>query len=293
MTPFFTTTLAAAANAGDTNIKVASVTAPASPGKTINIDTGAADREPRRSSRSAPRARAARASRSTAALGSAHASGVPVTPAGQKINVDTGAGRETATIGRRDGRRGRDRPDADGCARQRARERRPGRRRDDQRRGRPQRRQPGDRERSRTSAPPARPAPASTFTPALDARPLGRRRTWRTTAAPQTGHTGDIGGVPLVQPPPPGSAPGTRLRPGGRAARDQRRELVVVERLRRPLVGRDADPPEHDGDAHACRRSAPRCCRRPRSTGRGTSTSRGRRGASASAASPRRRTTSR
>ena len=27
--------------------------------------------------------------------------------------------------------------------------------------------------------------------------------------APQTGHTGDIGGVPLVQPPPPGAAPGT------------------------------------------------------------------------------------
>jgi hypothetical protein len=29
-----------------------------------------------------------------------------------------------------------------------------------------------------------------------------------TTSAPQAGHTGDIGGVPLVQPPPPGSAPG-------------------------------------------------------------------------------------
>lgn len=27
--------------------------------------------------------------------------------------------------------------------------------------------------------------------------------------APQAGHTGDIGGVPLVQPPPPGSAPGS------------------------------------------------------------------------------------
>src|SRR5262249_3541543 len=26
---------------------------------------------------------------------------------------------------------------------------------------------------------------------------------------PQTGHTGDIGGVPLVQPPPPGSPPGS------------------------------------------------------------------------------------
>jgi hypothetical protein len=30
-----------------------------------------------------------------------------------------------------------------------------------------------------------------------------------TVTAPQTGHTGDIGGVPLVQPPPPGAAPGT------------------------------------------------------------------------------------
>src|SRR5206468_681393 len=29
------------------------------------------------------------------------------------------------------------------------------------------------------------------------------------SAAPQVGHTGDIGGVPLVQPPPPGSPPGS------------------------------------------------------------------------------------
>jgi carboxyl-terminal processing protease len=42
VTPFFTTTLAAAANAGDTNIKVASIAAMVA-GQTINIDAGAAD----------------------------------------------------------------------------------------------------------------------------------------------------------------------------------------------------------------------------------------------------------
>ena len=57
------------------------------------------------------------------------------------------------------------------------------------------------------------------FTPAL-ARDHGSARTSREHAAPQAGHTGDIGGVPLVQPPPPGAAPGTRLRPRRRPARE-------------------------------------------------------------------------
>ena len=71
-----------------------------------------------------------------------------------------------------------------------------------------------------------------------------------TTTAPQVGHTGDIGGVPLVQPPPPGSAPGSVCGRVVVPVQSQRRQLVDVERLRRALVARDADPPEHDGDAH-------------------------------------------
>ena len=87
-----------------------------------------------------------------------------------------------------------------------------------------------------------------TFTPALT------RNHWvavnvANAAANQAGHTGDIGGVPLVQPPPPGSAPGTVC---GRVVVPlavQRRQLVDVERLRRPLLGGDADHAEHDGGA--------------------------------------------
>ena len=48
-----------------------------------------------------------------------------------------------------------------------------------------------------------------TFTPALVRDRTRSALTSANSAAPQVGHTGDIGGVPLVQPPPPGAAPGS------------------------------------------------------------------------------------
>ena len=206
VTPFFTTTLAAAANAGDTNIKVASIAAMVA-GQTINIDTGAAD-ESRVIASVGTAGATGTGVTLTAALGSAHASGVPVTPAGQGIKVDTGAGQESATI------------QVVGTA--------------------------GAAGTGLTLTAPLSQAHAAgaqvddaqirveidysggnqevvnvtnvgtaggggtgvDFTPAL------ARNHWfgvrvAATTAPQTGHTGDIGGVPLVQPPPPGAAPGS------------------------------------------------------------------------------------
>ena len=102
--PFFTTTLAAAANAGDTNIKVANVTELVA-GPTINIDTGAARREPCHPvRRHGGRNRHGRHADVGARLGARERS--PVTPAGQKVNVDTGAGqRDGDGPGRRHRRR--------------------------------------------------------------------------------------------------------------------------------------------------------------------------------------------
>ena len=116
MTPFFTTTLAAAANAGDTNIKVASITAMVA-GQTINIDTGAAVES--RVIQSVGTAGATGTGVTlTAPLSLAHASGAPVTPAGQQINVDTGAAsRDGDDPGRRHRRRDGHRPDAHRSAR--------------------------------------------------------------------------------------------------------------------------------------------------------------------------------
>ena len=99
VTPFFATTLAAAANAGDTNIKVASVT---EHGRRQD-DQRRHRREPVESAviQSVGTAGATGTGVTlTAPLALAHASGAPVTLAGQPVNVDTGAGAETGTIRR-------------------------------------------------------------------------------------------------------------------------------------------------------------------------------------------------
>jgi hypothetical protein len=204
--PFFTTTLAAAANAGDTNIKVASVTAMVA-GKTINIDSGGAS-ESRVIASVGTAGATGTGVTLTAALSSAHASGVPVTPAGQQINVDTGAAQEVATIqtvgtagatgtgltltaplslAHASGAQVADHSinvDVD---------------------------QSGGNQETVTVVNVGTAGAGGTgvdFTPAL-VRDHVTGAHVATITAPQTGHTGDIGGVPLVQPPPPGSAPGT------------------------------------------------------------------------------------
>ena len=206
VTPFFTTTLAAAANAGDTNIKVASVTTLAA-GQTINIDSGGASE-----SRTIATVGTAGATGTgvtlTAALASAHASGVPVTPAGQQILIDPGAGSETATI-QTVGTAGAagtgltlTAPLANAHA--------SGAQVDD-RSINIEVDQSGGNQETVTVTNVGTAGGGGTgidFTPALI------RNHWfgvhvATTTAPQVGHTGDIGGVPLVQPPPPGSAPGS------------------------------------------------------------------------------------
>jgi hypothetical protein len=185
---------------------VASVAALAA-GQTVNIDAGASSE-----SRTITAVGTAGATGTgvtlDSALGSAHTGGVPLTPAGQQINIDPGAGNELATI------------QVVGTA--------------------------GAAGTGLTLTAPLANAHASlapvndaqmkvevdfsggnqevvnitsvgtagaggtgvSFTPALV------RNHWvavhvAATTAPQTGHTGDIGGVPLVQPPPPGSAPGS------------------------------------------------------------------------------------
>ncbi|HJQ83956.1 MAG TPA: hypothetical protein VKA21_07770, partial [Candidatus Binatia bacterium] len=204
--PFFTTTLSAAANAGDTNIKVASVTAMVA-GNTINIDTGAGFESAVIQSVGTAGATGTGVTL-TAPLASAHASGAQVTPAGQKITVDTGAGAEQATIrtvgtagatgtgvtltaplvsAHASGAQVNDRTinvDID---------------------------QSGGNQESVTVTNVGTAGAGGTgidFTPALT------RDHWvgvhvASASAPQVGHTGDIGGVPLVQPPPPGSTPGS------------------------------------------------------------------------------------
>src|SRR5262249_4634914 len=95
---FFGTTLAAAASAGDTNIKVASTT-PLMAGQTLNIDTGTAFETAVIATAGVGGAGATGTGVTlTAPLAQAHASGATVTVAGQQIHVDTGASQETATI---------------------------------------------------------------------------------------------------------------------------------------------------------------------------------------------------
>ena len=204
--PFFTTTLAAAANAGDTTIKVASVTAMVA-GKTINIDTGGAFESATIASVGTAGATGTGVTL-TAPLASAHASGAPTTPAGQQIVVDSGAGQESATI-RTVGTAGATgtgltltAPLASAHA--------SGAQVDD-RSINVEVDPSGGNQETVTVVNVGTAGAAGTgidVTPALVRdHPTGAKVA--SVSAPQTGATGGIGGVPLVQPPPPGSAPGS------------------------------------------------------------------------------------
>jgi hypothetical protein len=184
---------------------VASVTG-LQPGETLNIDSPTTD------SRVIQTVGTAGATGTgvtlTAALASAHASGAPVTLAGQTINVDTGAGLETRTV-LTVGTAGASgtgvtltaalasahaslvqvndavlKVDVDPSG--------------------------GNQEIVNVLAV-GTAGSAGTgvdFTPALTkSHTLGAPTA--NAAAPSVGRTGGIGGVPLVQPPPPGAAPGT------------------------------------------------------------------------------------
>ena len=206
ITPFFTTSLSAAANAGDTNIKVASVTAMVA-GKTINIDTGAGSESAVIQSVGTAGATGTGVTL-TAPLANAHPSGAQVTPAGQQITVDTGASTEVATI-RTVGTAG-----ATGTgvtlAAPLALAHASGAQVND-RTINVEVDQSGGNQETVTVTNVGTAGAAGTgvdFTPAL-VRDHVTGAHVATTTAPQVGHTGDIGGVPLVQPPPPGSAPGS------------------------------------------------------------------------------------
>ena len=205
-TPFFTTTLSAASAAGATNIKVASVTAMV-PGKTINIDTGGGFESAVVQTVGTAGANGTGVTL-TAALANAHASGTQVTPAGQQITVDTGANAEQATI-RTVGTAGATgtgvtltAPLASAHA--------SGAQVND-RTINVEVDQSGGNQETVTVTNVGTAGAAGTgvdFTPALTLDHVAGVHV-ATTTAPQVGHTGDIGGVPLVQPPPPGAAPGT------------------------------------------------------------------------------------
>ncbi len=130
-TAAFSTTLAAAANAGDTNIKVGSVTGLA-PGRTLTVDYGGANPET--------------VTVTTVGTSGAGGTGVTFTPALAFAHAAGAAVQDPGT--------------------------------------------------------------GVTFSPALTkSHVLGAPTA--NAAAPMVGATGGIGGVPLVQPPPPGAAPGT------------------------------------------------------------------------------------
>lgn len=130
-TAAFSTTLAAAANAGDTNIKVGSVTG-LTVGRTLTVDAGGAQPETVTVTAVGTAGSAGTGVTFTPALAFAHASGAPVSDPGTGV----------------------------------------------------------------------------TFSPALTKSHVQGAPT-ANAAAPTVGRTGGIGGVPLVQPPPPGAAPGT------------------------------------------------------------------------------------
>jgi hypothetical protein len=206
VTPFFTTTLAAPANAGATNIKVAAITTLVA-GKTINIDTGAAFESAVIQTVGTAGANGTGVTL-TAPLANAHASGAQVTPAGQQLLIDQGAGSETATI-RTVGTAGATgtgvtltAPLASAHA--------SGAQVDD-RTINVEVDQSGGNQETVTVTSVGTSGAAGTgisFTPALARGHIVGAHVASTTA-PQVGHTGDIGGVPLVQPPPPGSTPGS------------------------------------------------------------------------------------
>jgi hypothetical protein len=204
--PFFATTLSAASAAGATNVKVASVTG-LQPGESINVDSGAS-LETRTIATVGSAGATGTGVTFTSALALAHASGVPFTLGGQSINVDTGAGLETrnvASVGTA-GATGtgvtltapltsahasgaqvnvaRIKVDVDPSG--------------------------GNQETVNVLSVGTAGATGTgvTFTPALTkSHTLGAPTA--NAAAPAIGATGGIGGVPLVQPPPPDAAPGT------------------------------------------------------------------------------------
>ena len=206
VTPFFTTTLSAAAAAGATNIKVASITAMVA-GQTINIDTGGSFESGVIQSVGTAGATGTGVTL-TAPLSLAHASGSPVTPAGQQITVDTGAAAETATI-RTVGTAGATGTGVTLTAPLAAAHASGAQVND--RTINVEVDQSGGNQETVTVVNVGTAGATGTgidFTPAL-VRDHVTGAHVATTTAPQVGHTGDIGGVPLVQPPPPGSAPGS------------------------------------------------------------------------------------
>ena len=206
VTPFFTTTLSAASAAGATNIKVASITAMVA-GQTINIDTGGSSESGVIQSVGTAGATGTGVTL-TAPLSLAHASGSPVTPAGQQITVDTGAAAETATI-RTVGTAGATGTGVTLTAPLAAAHASGAQVND--RTINVEVDQSGGNQETVTVVNVGSAGATGTgidFTPAL-VRDHVTGAHVATTTAPQVGHTGDIGGVPLVQPPPPGSAPGS------------------------------------------------------------------------------------
>jgi hypothetical protein len=176
------------------------------PGKTLNVDS--ASSEARVIQTVGTAGAGGTGVTLTSALASAHASGVPVTLAGQTINVDTGAGLENRTIltvgtagavgtgvtltaaltsAHASGAQVNDaviKVDVDPSG--------------------------GNQETVNVLSVGTAGAAGTgvDFTPALTKSHVQGAPT-ANAAAPSVGRTGGIGGVPLVQPPPPGAAPGT------------------------------------------------------------------------------------
>ncbi len=205
--PFFASTaLAAPAGAGDTNIKVASVTN-LLPAESILIDTGAG-LETRVISAVGTAGATGTGVTLTAALGSAHATGAPVTLGGQTIIVDTGGTPETRNVNvvGTAGAAGTGLTLTSALTSAHA----SGAQVADAVINIDIDRSGGNQETVNVvSVGTAGAAGAGvTFTPALTKSHVQGAPT-ANKAAPETGRTGGIGGVPLVQPPPPSSPPGT------------------------------------------------------------------------------------
>ncbi len=205
--PFFTSTsLAAPASAGDTNIKVASVTNLHAE-ETILIDTGAG-LETRVISAVGTAGASGTGVTLTTALGSSHASGAPVTLGGQTIVVDTGGTPETRTVNvvGTAGAAGTGLTLTSALTSAHA----AGAQVADAAINIDIDRSGGNQETVTVVSVGTAGAAGTgvTFTPALTKTHVQGAPT-ANKAAPETGRTGGIGGVPLVQPPPAGAAPGT------------------------------------------------------------------------------------
>jgi hypothetical protein len=204
--PFFATTLSAAANPGDTNIKVGTVTG-LQPGETINVGSGGSPESVVIQSVGSAGANGTGVTL-TSALAAAHAGGSPVTLGGQTINVDTGAALETGSIASV-GTAGSGGTGVTLTAPLAS--------------AHPSGSQvnvatidvdvdpSGGNQETVSVLSVGTSGQAGTgvdFTPALTRSHVQGAPT-ANAAAPSVGRTGGIGGVPLVQPPPPGAAPGT------------------------------------------------------------------------------------